>query len=85
MINIEKARKWFEDRNIKNFDCRIDMEAEGYEVRMFEKVFPGKVAVVRTVVSSENQFDRLEWLVNTFNQGRDSHWENVQDSPFWLF
>lgn len=80
-----KIKAWFEDRNIKNFDVRISMEVDGYEVRMFQKLGAGKVAVVRTVVSSENQFDRLEWLANTFEEGRASQWENVQDSPYWLF
>lgn len=81
----DKIKAWFNVRNIKNYDVRLAMDVDGFEVRMFEKVRPGKVAVIRTVVSSEDHFDRLEWIVKTFNESKQSHWENVPESPYWLF
>lgn len=72
----DKIEAWFTERNIKNFDVRRAMETDGFEVRMFERLNFG-IGVVRTFVVSEEDFDRLEWLVETFNEGQRTKWENV--------
>ena len=80
----DKIKAWFKVRNIENYDVRLAMDVDGFEVRMFEKVSLGKVAIIRTVVCSEDHFDRLEWLVKTFNESKQLRWENVPESPYWL-
>ena len=80
----DKIEAWFEVRGIENYDVRMPLDFDGYEVRLHEKVAPGKVAVIRTIVRSEDEFDNLEWLVKTFDEAKASHWENVADGPYWL-
>ena len=73
---------WFKERGIQNYDVRLAMYVDGYEVRMFEKVAPQTHAVVRTCIVTEKDFDRLEWLVETFNEGQKSKWQNAQEN-YW--
>ena len=77
----DKIEAWFTERGIKNFDVRRAMETDGFEVRMFERLSFG-IGVVRTFVVSEEDFDRLEWLVETFNEGQKTKWENARED-YW--
>lgn len=77
----DKIEAWFTERKIKNFDVRRAMETDGFEVRMFERLNFG-IGVVRTFVVSEEDFDRLEWLVETFNEGQKTKWENARED-YW--
>lgn len=77
----EQITAWFTERGIKNFDVRRAMETDGFEVRMFERLSIG-LGVVRTFVATEADFDRLEWLVETFNEGQRTKWENARED-YW--
>lgn len=77
----DKIEAWFTERKIKNFDVRRAMETDGFKVRMFERLNFG-IGFVRTFVVSEEDFDRLEWLVETFNEGQKTKWENARED-YW--
>jgi hypothetical protein len=68
----DKIEAWFQSRGIENYDIRIPLDFDGYEVRL-HRVAQDKVEVIRTVVISEDDFDNLEWIVKTFNEAKASH------------